>query len=569
MKLFFTILLLATIQLSSQGQLDLAWAKATAGPLAEIGFNIAYDSNGNVITSGTFRGTTDFDPSYNDEYELTAATEFNAFILKLDPLGNFMWATSIQGVSSAYGMTMDDDDNIYICGGFKNTIDFDSGAGVTELASAGLNDGYLAKYNSSGELIWAKGYGGELNETPIAIAISNDGNLITTGDFNAVADFDPGVNEALLTPVGSTDVFISKFDNDGNFLWVKQLTGNSISSNMSSSAIVFGNEGNIYLCGRFVNSVDFDPGSAMAELAGSTQGDWDAFILKLDNDGNFIWVKHGAGANYDVPYALTLDTQENVYTTGYFDGTVDFDPNANETTLTSIGGFDVFVQKLNGDGELLWAKNMGGISTEIGNGIFVDSQGAVYTTGYVSETADFDPSENSANIVSHGETDIFVSKLSADGNYVWAYTFGGPESDIGRAIRVNESGTVFITGENRTSSYFNPNSSQITLGGYQTSAYCVSYNQENFIGVSEISEETDLAVFPNPAIDQLFIRCGNAVSRNITNITISDHTGKLVWQSTHVNQFVQMDVSNLSEGVYTVTAQNDDSCTHQTFVKIR
>ncbi len=169
MKLFFTILLLATTQLSSQGQLDLTWAKATAGPLAEIGFNIAYDSNGNVITSGTFRGTTDFDPSYQGVYELTATTEYNAFILKLDPLGNFMWATSIQGVSSAYGMTMDVDGNIYICGGFKNTIDFDSGTGVTELVSAGLNDGYIAKYNSSGELVWAKGFGGELNETPISV----------------------------------------------------------------------------------------------------------------------------------------------------------------------------------------------------------------------------------------------------------------------------------------------------------------------------------------------------------------------------------------------------------------
>lgn len=570
MKLPFTILLFATAQLSLCGQLTMAWAKATAGLNIEIGFSIDYDSEGNTITSGFFDGTTDFDPGYQVEYELTASNGGSAFIMKLDPLGNFIWATSIEGNSRAYSMTMDNDDNIYICGGFQNTIDFDSGPGVVELTSAGLNDGYLAKYNSLGELLWAKGYGGELNETPIALAIDNDGNLVTTGDFNAVADFDPSVNQALLTPVGSSDVFISKFDNDGNFLWAKQLTGQSLSSDMSSSAIVFGNEGHIYLCGRFVNSVDFDPGNAIELIAGSTLGEWDTFILRLDSDGNFVWVKHFGGPTYVVAYDMTLDASENIFATGYFDGTADFDPSGDVMNLTSNGGFDVYVLKLDSDGEFVWVKNMGGINSDLGNGIFADSQGAVYTTGYFNETADFDPSENSVNIVTHGSYDIFVSKLNGEGEFVWAYSFGGSQADIGRAICVNEVGTVYITGENRTSSYFDPNSSQITLGGFESSAYTVTYNQENFVGVNNDFEVNYFSVFPNPANEILTVQLNNTSTHEKLNISITDINGKIVWQgqSTSINQ-KQIDTSKLHEGIYSISIQGKQTNATTLFVVAR
>jgi hypothetical protein len=569
MKSLFTIFILAIAQFSMHSQITMAWAKATAGPSNESGFSINYDSEGNTITSGYFNGTTDFDPGYQVEYELTAETGNNAFIMKLDPLGNFIWATSIEGNSSAKSMTMDNDDNIYICGGFQNTIDFDSGPGVVELSSAGQTDGYIAKYNSSGELIWAKGYGGALNETPIGIAIDNDGNLVTIGDFNGLADFDPNTNEALLTPVGSSDVFISKFDNDGNFLWVKQLTGQALSSNTPSSAIVFGNEGNIYLCGRFLNSVDFDPGSAIELIEGSAQG-WDSFILKLDSDGNFVWVKHLGGANYVVAYDITLDAAENILITGSFDGTSDFDPSGDVMNLSSNSGFDVFVLKLDIYGEFVWAKNMGGISTDIGNGIFADNQGAVYTTGYFSETADFDPSENTANIVTHGDTDIFISKLNADGEFVWAYPFGGSQADIGRAICVNELGTLYITGENRTSSYFDPNSSQITMGGFETSAYTVTYNQENFIGVNDEIEANTFSVFPNPANDIINVLLNDQWNNERVTIYITDVSGKIVWRSTwsSLNQ-KQIETSQLSDGTYSISIQGKNINHTARFVEAR
>jgi hypothetical protein len=238
--------------------------------------------------------------------------------------------------------------------------------------------------------------------------------------------------------------------------------------------------------------------------------------------------------------------------------------------LSSNSGFDVFVLKLDIDGEFVWAKNMGGISTDIGNGIFADNQGAVYTTGYFSETADFDPSENTANIVTHGDIDIFISKLNADGEFVWAYPFGGSQADIGRAICVNELGTLYITGENRTSSYFDPNSSQITMGGFETSAYTVTYNQENFIGVNDEIEANTFSVFPNPANDIINVLLNNQWNNERVTIYITDVSGKIVWRSTwsSLNQ-KQIETSQLPDGTYSISIQGKNINHTARFVEAR
>ena len=138
-------------------------------------------------------------------------------------------------------------------------------------------------------------------------------------------------------------------------------------------------------------------------------------------NGDFVWAKGMGGASYDLGTDVTVDSSGNVYTTGNFYGTVDFDPGMGVLYLTSVGDSDIFVSKLDSSGNLLWAKRMGGTNYDKGYSIAVDPSGNVYTTGGVYGTVDFDPGELSGFYLnSAGGSDIFVSKLNSSGNFVWA-----------------------------------------------------------------------------------------------------------------------------------------------------
>ena len=168
---------------------------------------------------------------------------------------------------------------------------------------------------------------------------------------------------------------------------------------------------------------------------------------KLDANGNLLWVKQFGGTGFDSSYSITLDAAGNIYTCGAFAQTADFNPGAGIFNLTAVGVFDVFISKLDLDGNFIWAKQSGGVNSDRGYGITVDINNNVYTTGYFGGTADFDPGTGTFNLTSAGLSDVFVSKLDANGNFLWAKQFGGAATEIGSAIAVDAAGNVYITGQ--------------------------------------------------------------------------------------------------------------------------
>ncbi|MBT6372369.1 MAG: hypothetical protein HOJ86_06840, partial [Acidimicrobiaceae bacterium] len=151
--------------------------------------------------------------------------------------------------------------------------------------------------------------------------------------------------------------------------------------------------------------------SAMLWVSGAPAGAW-------SSDDGAVAVFGGTNADYG--YSVAVDSSGNVYTTGYFNGTVDFDPGAGTANLTSNGYKDVFVSKLDSSGNYVWAKNFGGTGNDMGYSVAVDSSGNVYTTGYFTGTVDFDPGAGTTNLVPNGSSDAFVSKLDSSGDLVWA-----------------------------------------------------------------------------------------------------------------------------------------------------
>ncbi|MEO5571568.1 MAG: hypothetical protein ABIT08_05340 [Bacteroidia bacterium] len=212
--------------------------------------------------------------------------------------------------------------------------------------------------------------------------------------------------------------------------------------------------GNVYTTGYFQGRVDFDPGANIFYL---TAAGSDIFITKTGAAGNFIWAKQMGGTSNNQSNSIALDAIDNIYVTGYFNGTVDFDPGATTYNLTSEGASDIFVAKLNSSGNFNWAVKFGAAYGDIGAAIAVDGPGNVYTTGTFMGNVDFDPGAGNYFInVNIGNTNnTFISKLNSSGNFIWAKNFGGGENSA-TSIALDAAGNIYTTGRFYFTNDFDP-----------------------------------------------------------------------------------------------------------------
>ena len=438
----------------------LVTAKAIGSTGSDAGYSTAVDASGNIYTTGTFSGTVDFDPSAGATNLTAAGTD--VFVIKMDAAGNLIWAKNMGGANSDQGnsIAVDALGNVYTTGYFLWSGDFDPGAGTTTLTNSSGNDVFVSKLDASGNFVWARNLGGWSGPNiGYSIKVDASGNVYTTGYFGGTADFDPGAGTTNLTSAGGTSIFIWKLNSSGSLVWARSV-GN-MEYNQGNSIALDGTS-NIYVTGYFAGTVDFDPGAGTTNLTAA--GYNDIFILKLNSSGNFVWARSLGSTNNDIGHSIAVDVSGNSYTTGYFRGTVDFDLGVGTTNLTSAGSSnDIFILKLDASGNLVWVKSMGTTTSEIGYSIAVDAASNVYTTGYFSGTVDFDPGAGTANLTSAGGTDIFMSRLDASGNYVWANSIGSTLSDQGRSISVNSSGRIYMTGYFSGTADFDPRAETTNL----------------------------------------------------------------------------------------------------------
>jgi hypothetical protein len=228
------------------------------------------------------------------------------------------------------------------------------------------------------------------------------------------------------------------------------------------NSIALDSQGNVYISGNFGRTADFDPGPRTFNLTAA--GGLDVFVCKLNTSGNFVWAKKLGGASSEDCSSMALDLQGNIYISGNFRGTADFDPGPNVFNLISAGANDIFAIKLDPLGRLFWAKQMGGLSSDGGASIAVDTSGNIYTTGNFGGTADFDPGPSTFNLSTSGiSPDIFVSKLDASGNFLWAKQMGGRSGELAYSIALDGLGNIFTTGFFRDTADFDPGPSTFNL----------------------------------------------------------------------------------------------------------
>jgi hypothetical protein len=251
----------------------------------------------------------------------------------------------------------------------------------------------------------------------------NDGHIYTTGFFSDTISFE----ETTLIAKGEYDIFITDHDPEGNLNWVKQIGGAEKDQGYS---ITTDNNNFIYISGIFQNTVIFDDTSL------ASNGDYDTFLAKLDNAGNIIWVNHAGGAGADLGISVTSDNLNNIYLTGSFEDTAVF----NDTAIISSGFQDVFIAKYNSSGDLLWIRKAGGEWGDNGSSIFADENDAIYLTGMFGGTAFF----NHDTLVSNGEFDVYIAKYSITGELIWIEGFGSPENDQPNSI-IGDNNSIYVS----------------------------------------------------------------------------------------------------------------------------
>lgn len=288
---------------------------------------------------------------------------------------------------------------------------------------------------------WAVKIGGEDLIIANALALQPDGSVLLTCQFTETIDADPGEGIQWVTSAGNYDALVLKLTAEGEFVWAKRYgaEGYDEAWDMTTDP-----DGNIFITGVFGGLVDFNPGGGVANLM--SEGGSDIYLLKLNPDGEYLWAKHFGGPQGDGPGSVARDASGQIYLTGYFSNTADFDPGPGTFPLTSESGADVFVLKLSAAGNPVWVKRLGGTGNDFGYRALPDAAGNVYTMGIFQGEADFDPGTTNQIRTSRGGNDIFISKLNATGNYVWVRHLGGPGGDLSQDMYLDEDGNLILTG---------------------------------------------------------------------------------------------------------------------------
>lgn len=361
----------------------LQWVRSAGGIYDDQGYSIAVDASGNAFITGHFRESVQFGTT-----SLVSAGNSDIFIVKYDTNGVVLWAEAEGGIygDQAVGLTVDQLGNCYVTGTYYKDAVFSS---VT-LPSYSNISFFIAKYNAAGTLQWIQSAGSSLGVEGVAIAVDTTGNVYVTGNFASTVYFGA-------TPVfskGAYDIFITKLDSAGNFQWVKSLGGESYDY---ADDIVVDKNGNFFVIGTFIGTASFegwsktsvgyfdmfvikftnyanlqwiqtaggssdDHGKSIAvdnegsayitgyysmittfnHIAKIANGGYDLFISKYDKNGTLQWVLTPKGDSIDFGFGIALNAAGNIFSTGYFQGTILF----GNSTKTSAGGKDIFIMRI-------------------------------------------------------------------------------------------------------------------------------------------------------------------------------------------------------------------------------
>lgn len=378
------------------------------------------------------------------------------------------WGGDTTNIEQSHGMCIMSDGCILVAGVYSGTnVDFDPGPQTAlKTWAGGTSDMFLVKYNPGGAFQWVKTWGTTGDEVAYGVVVDSSDNIYMSGHFNTNMDFDPGPGTVQLNTNGLFDSFMMKLDSAGNFLWAKSWGGGEF--DIAYHPIIDRTNGFVYTYGFYRSApCDFDPGSGVVNRSntGGQSSQWcDAYLQKFDLNGNWLAVATWGSAGYEIINKGFVDSSGNLYLTGLWSNTVDFDPGAGVVNRTWASGqaatsHDSFLLSLNSAGTFRWVGTIGNIYPD--SGLDAEVYGShVYWTGWWRGTMDFDPGSPVFNKTAASTThqDMYIARYSVTTgafDNTWASTVGGPVITIltggsfteqAYDIAIDSSGNIYTCG---------------------------------------------------------------------------------------------------------------------------
>lgn len=521
------------------------WAWATnIGGIGSDFSKIASDNQGNVYMAGYFINST----VVFGQNTLVNSGGQDFFLVKYDLAGNPVWAkqTFGAGFEKALDIAVDDSNNVYVTGIFSDAnIVF----GSDTLHSAGIYNMFLAKYDSNGNVIWARnavsGSGSKLDGR--AVIAGHDGFVYLTGSCTSA----PSVNFGLgFMPVPSgSAMFVVKYDFSGNTIWARTAEAKgAINLDVKGKGVAVDGNSNVYVTGYFrSDTIAFN-----TTLLTNSGGD-DLFVVRYDLLGNMIWAKkqNGFGNAVDEGNAIVTDNMNNIYVSGFFySDSLMVGPALLLNADTNGTSYDIFIISYDPNGNLIWARREGNFNPpNLGDMVFnmvMDVNNHFYLTGYSGG-----PYIVFGNDTLNGNG-FYIVKYDSFGNAIWAKGPDGSDgTHSGNGLCLDPYGNIYVTGY-FTGTYF-------TLG-------TVTLNNSNFneIFLAKLGNVTNVEgsngmkyraeVFPNPFSDRLnFYVYG---SKN-SEIFLYDLTSRIVLKKKFVNS-ISLNTLQLAKGIYFYEIKTDN-----------
>ncbi|MBC7383100.1 MAG: T9SS type A sorting domain-containing protein [Bacteroidia bacterium] len=413
----------------------LNWPRTGGGIDRDAAGGVAVDGSGNVYVAGTFKG--------NSNWGLTEVTGSgnDIFLAKYNSVGDILWIINAGSTEddAAAAVVLDGSGNPYITGSFRTSATF----GSTTIVSAGSDDAFVAKYNTTGSLQWVQRIGGTGQDVGNAITIDASGNIIVGGYITGTITFSNSTTT--LTSTGQSDLLVAKYSSSGTFLWAKK--GGSTGYDFAFGVATDQNS-NVFVTGEIKGISTF--GTATTSYNALA----DVVLVKYDSSGVVQYANAYGSSGDDQGYGIAIDANGQVYLSGAFSNTIVF----GTTTLASAGVTDGFITKITGaTGSALWAKKQGGLAQDAATGLSIGTNGDIFVVGTFGGVASFD----SQTLTSAGNLDVFTAIYTNTGVLNQAQKFGGPLDDAAKGIYAMTPSNSYITG------YFNGTAN---FGGFDVKA---------------------------------------------------------------------------------------------------
>lgn len=416
-----------------------SWFLEWPGGMNGFGAGLALDGMGNVYATGYCdQYETDFDPGPGIDM-----LPGGVYLSKFTDSGSCAWTRTWPGIGTDVAV---DDGSVYVCGTYEGEVDFDTGEGVEMRTGGEGGDGYmfLSRFSPDGKFIWVRTWGNLFPETAARIVTDGSGNVYVSGIFVETTDFDPGESVEERECTGGYDVYLSKFDSNGEFQWVRTLGGTDFDT---FGGIDSDSSGNVFVSGVVWGSAELDAGKQ--ETSAIYEGDSPAmFLCRLSPQGDLDWVRIWPGAWSLRVSGLSVGDSDAINIAGALAGTFDFDPSESEAPVSTIEAMsEAFLLRLDTDGSLDWVRSFAASEFLFITSVDCDDRGNVFVAGDFKGFTDLDPGEGSSEIWTEGQGPLaFLVCLDRSGSFVGRNIWGDGEWNNAFGMAVASDGSAYVTG---------------------------------------------------------------------------------------------------------------------------